>query len=68
MNQFIFPDYSQARYQQMLQEAENHRLIKRVQGNKPGLLQRSGAFFSRLGQKLKVQAQANPATPALGQK
>ena len=49
---------AKARYQQMLQEAEEYRLAQRVKGHKPGLLQRSGDFLIMMGQKLKAQAQS----------
>ncbi len=55
---------SEARYQQMLQKAEAERRYRKIKGNGPNLLERTGEFLISAGRKLKTEAQSNVVVPA----
>jgi len=66
MHPLLSSNEGQARYQELLQEAEVERQYRQMRKNGPHLLSRLGDLLIISGQKLKGQLDSPPAsTPAL---
>jgi hypothetical protein len=52
----------------MLQEAENERLYRRIQSNRPGLPEQYGQRLISLGQWLKAWSNPSPAVVSQAEK
>jgi hypothetical protein len=60
--------YTKARQQSLLEEAEAHRLYQQTESYRSNFIQQLGRFLVATGQRLIVQAQPQPVTPAFGKK
>ena len=56
------------RYRAMLQEAENERLYRRIQSNRPGLPEQYGQRLISLGLWLKAWSNPSPAVVSQAEK
>ncbi|GIV84459.1 MAG: hypothetical protein KatS3mg052_1466 [Candidatus Roseilinea sp.] len=61
---YLDATYAKLRYEEMLKEAEEHRLIARATAQNPGALQRARAALARVFAPNRASAESAPA-PAM---